>query len=128
MVDANIVGELVVEAAEALGVPKENPDEGDELNVEPNGDLLGCQLEAPNKVEFVPLLELIVLTAEEEADVPSPRVALELKIFVVELEGNIELPEEKDIFVAELEEGKIELPEEKSVLPVKPNNGDDAGD
>jgi len=116
------MGELV-EATVVLDVP--NPDEGDELNVEPNRELLGCQPEAPNKLEPVPLLEL---TAEEEADVPSPKVVPELKTLVVELEGNIELPEEKDVFVAELREGNKELPEEIFVLPVDPNNGDDAND
>jgi hypothetical protein len=124
VVDANIVGGLV-EVPEALDIPKA---EDDELNVETNGELLGCQLEAPNKLELVPLLELIELTAEEEADVPSPNVVPELKIFVVELEGKNELPEEKDVFVAELKEGNKELPEEKSVLPVNPNNGDGADD
>jgi len=114
------MGELV-EATAVLDVP--NPDKGDELNVEPNVELLGCQLEAPNKLEPVPLLEL---TDEEEADVPSPNVVPELKTLVVELVGNIELPEEKDVFVAELKGGNNELPEEISVLPVDPNNGDDA--
>lgn len=127
LVDGNIVGELV-EATVVVDVPNENPDE-DELNEELNGDLLlGCQLEVPNKVELGPLLELLELTAEEEAGAPSPKVVPELKIFVVELEGNNEFPEEKDVFVAELEEGNKELPEEKTVWPVNPNNGDGADD
>lgn len=125
MVNENIVGKLV-EATEAVDVPKENPDDDNELNVEPNGDLLGCQLEVPNKVELVPLLELIELTAEVEAEVLSPKVVPELEIFVVGLEGNVEFPGEKAVLVTELVEGNKELPEEKAVLPVNPNNWDDA--
>lgn len=122
------MGELV-EATEAVDVPNENPDEDDEkLNAEPNGDLLCCQLEVPNTAEFGPLLELTELAAVEEAEVPSPKVVPELKIFVAELEElNNELPEEK-AFVAGLEEGNNELPEEKAVFPVNPNDGDDAAE
>lgn len=115
MVDENIMGELA-EAEEAADVPTENPDEDDELNVEPNGDLLGCQLEVPNKVELVLLLELIELTAEEDAEVLIPKVVPELKIFVEELEGNNELPEEKDVSVAELKGINNDLPEEKDAV------------
>lgn len=109
---------------EAVDAPKENPDEDDELNVEPNGDVLGGQLDA-NKVELVPLFELKELAAEEEAEVLSPKVVAELKIPVEELEENKELPEEKAVFVAELEEGN-DVPEEKAVLPLSPKDGDDA--
>lgn len=89
--------------------PKENPEEGEdvELNEEPNRDLLGGQLESPNTVELVPLLELTAL-ASEAAGVICPEVVPALKMSVAELEEN------------------KELPEAKSVLPVNPNNGADA--
>lgn len=90
--------------------PKEIPvADGVELKEVPKGDLLGCQLEIPNEVELVPLLELTGLASEEGAAVLCPEVVPELKMLV-----------------AGLEEGKDELPEEKAALPVNPNNGDDA--
>lgn len=106
--DPNIMGELV-EATGGVDAPKANPevDEVDELKEVPKGDLLGCQLESPNRVELVPLLELPELASKEEAGVLCP-VVPELKIFV-----------------AGLEEGNDELPEEKAVFPVNPNNEDD---
>lgn len=124
-VDKNMEGELT-EATEAFDVPKENPDEDDVLNVEPNGDLLGCQLD-PNRVELVPLLEVTELTAEEEAEVLSPKVVPELKTLVAGLEeGNKELPEEKTALAAGLDEGNEELLKEKAGFPVNPNDRDDA--
>ena len=117
-VDKNIV----VELAEAVDVPRENPDEDkdDELNVEPNGDLLGCQLD-PKGVELVLVLELKEFTAELEAEVLSPKVVPELKTFVAGLEGNNELPEEK----AGLDEGEEKLLKEKVVFPVNPYDRED---
>lgn len=109
-VDDPNMDELVVEAAEPVDTPKEKPEEDDELNVEPNADLPGCQVESPNKLEVAPLLEMVVLAAEDEADVPSPKEVPELKTFVAELEGNMELPEENAVF------------------PFNPNDGDDADD
>lgn len=115
-------GELL-EAVEMADAPKEKPVEDDELNVEPNGELLGCHVEEPNKPVLVPPLELLELAAEDEAEAPSPKVEPELKIFVAGLEEeNNEPPEEKDEFVAALEEVKKELPEE-AVLSVNPKDG-----
>lgn len=109
-----------------MDVPNKNPDDNDVLNVEPNGDLLGCQLD-PNKVELGPLLELTELTAEEEADVSSPKDVPELKTFVAGLEeGNIELPEGKAALAVGLDEGNEDLLEEKGGFPVNPNDEDDA--
>lgn len=105
------MGELVV-ATEGVVVPKENPevDEDDELKEVPKGeDLPGCQLESPNEVELVPLLELTGLAPNEEAGELCPEVVPKLKIFE-----------------AELAEGNNELPEETVVFPVNPNNEDDA--
>jgi hypothetical protein len=112
--DPKIMAELV--EADGVDAPKENPevdeDDDDELKGVPNGDdLLGSQLGIPKEVEFVSLLELTGLASKEEAAVLCPEVVPELKIFV-----------------AGLEEGSDELPEEKAVLPVNPNNGDDADD
>ena len=89
------------EEIEPVDAPNEKPDEDDEEvngETEPNGVLLGCQLECPNKLELVLLLELMELAAEEEAEVPSPKVGLELKILVAGLEANNELPDEKVAF------------------------------
>lgn len=104
------MGELV-EPTEGVDVPKENPevDEDDEPKEEPNGELLGCQLESPNKVELVPLLELAGMVSEVEAAVLCPEVVPELKIFV-----------------AGPEDENNELPEEKGEFPDNSNNGDDA--
>ena len=101
----------LVEATEGADVPKENPevDEDDELKEEPKGDLLGCQLEGPNKVELEPLAELTGLASEDEEGVLCPEVVPELKIFEVGFE-----------------EGNKELPEEKAVFPINPNDRDDA--
>ena len=98
--------------------PKENPDDDDEVNVEPNGDLLGCQLD-PNKVELGPLLELTELTAKEEAEVPSPKDVAGLE------EGNNEFPERKAALAAGLDEGNEELLE-KGVFPDNPKDEEDA--
>lgn len=106
-----------------MDVPRESPDEDkdDELNVAPNGDLLGCQLD-PNKVELVLVLELKEFPVEEEAEVLSPKVVPEFKTFMAGLEENNELPEEKE----GLDEGDEKLLKEKVVFPVNPYDGEDA--
>jgi len=106
-----------------VDVPREDPEEDkdDELNMEPNGDLLGCQLD-PKIGELVLVLELKEFTAEQEAELISPKVVPELKTSVAGLEGNNELPEEK----AGLDEGDEKLLKEKVVFPVNPYDREDA--
>lgn len=98
---------LVVEDADA---PNENTVEGDvELNAETNTGVLGlCQLE-PKTLVVVPLLELIELASEDEAEELNPNDGTEPNGAATEVEEpNIELLEEKEGFVA------------------KPNDEDDA--